>query len=437
MIFTVRRSRRSPWALKSCSSTGDSHLSHGIYCAMESDAPILIPLVMMALNSRPCSSSSPIAFTNRFPKASRVMLLKATIDKWFFTTKGFPSLPAVGSFKEGEFILQMNLWDKQLKIKWNLMVVYGRAHDEKKSEFLAELSAFCSNRKDPFIVGGDFNIIRSSDEKNTMSRLSTYTNVFNDVIHFYELREIYMNGGKYTWSNNQDPPTLVKLDRVLMDSSWEKYFPNVIVKKLPREISDHNPLILSTGNVQQKGGGPKFKFELVANGRKRKSKIYELESNGQKIVGDEALLQHATQFYKELFGPGQGNIFQIDEDLWSNEEKLNDMDNIELCKPFTIKEIKGALDQIEHNKAAGPDQIPIEFYQTCWEIIKDDVVKMFNDFHQNLMEDSRLNYGIITLLPKVKVATKIQQYRPICLLNCLYKWITKILALELSLLPRD
>ena len=45
---------------------------------------------------------------------------------------------------------------------------------------------------------------------------------------------------------------------------------------------------------------------------------------------------------------------------------------------------------------------------------------------------SRLNYGIITLLPKVQDAEKIQQYRPICLLNCLYKWITKVLTLRLE-----
>lgn len=29
----------------------------------------------------------------------------------------------VGSFTEGDFMLQMNLWDKQLRVKWNLIVV--------------------------------------------------------------------------------------------------------------------------------------------------------------------------------------------------------------------------------------------------------------------------------------------------------------------------
>jgi len=43
-----------------------------------------------------------------------------------------------------------------------------------------------------------------------------YIPLFNSLIHFYELRELNMNGGMFTWSNNQDAPTLVKLDRILV-----------------------------------------------------------------------------------------------------------------------------------------------------------------------------------------------------------------------------
>lgn len=49
------------------------------------------------------------------------------------------------------------------------------------------------------------------------------------------------------WSNNQLTPTLEKVDRILMNKEWEDLFPKVMVKKLPREVSDHNPLILSFG----------------------------------------------------------------------------------------------------------------------------------------------------------------------------------------------
>lgn len=55
-----------------------------------------------------------------------------------------------------------------------------------------------------------------------------------------------MTGGKFTWSNNQSNPTLEKLDRALMSKKWEDIFPSVVLNKLPREVSDHNPLILYT-----------------------------------------------------------------------------------------------------------------------------------------------------------------------------------------------
>jgi hypothetical protein len=57
---------------------------------------------------------------------------------------------------------------------------------------------------------------------------------------------------------------------------------------------------------------------------------------------------------------------------------------------------------------------------------------MFNDFYEGKLDVSRVNYGIITLLPKVSDAAKIQQYRPICLLKCLYKWIPKVLTIRLG-----
>ena len=46
----------------------------------------------------------------------------------------------------------------------------------------------------------------------------------------------------------------------------------------------------------------------IANGRKRKNTIISLDKDGLIIEGDENLLQHATEYYSDLFGPG--------EELW-------------------------------------------------------------------------------------------------------------------------
>jgi hypothetical protein len=87
---------------------------------------------------------------------------------------------------------------------------------------------------------------------------------------------------------------------------------------------------------------------------------------------------------------------------------------------------------MEKNSAPGLDHFPIEFYQHCWEIIREDLIALFADFYHMKLDIGRINYGIITLLPKIKEANTIKQYRPICLLNVIYKIFTKALMLRLD-----
>ena len=56
---------------------------------------------------------------------------------------------------------------------------------------------------------------------------------------------------------------------------------------------------------------------------------------------------------------------------------------------------------------ASLDNIHIEFYQICWEIIKDDIIHVFDDIHRCYLLVDRLNCGGITLLPKATNARKI------------------------------
>lgn len=51
---------------------------------------------------------------------------------------------------------------------------------------------------------------------------------------------------------------------------------------------------------------------------------------------------------------------------------------------------------------------------------------MFTNFADLNLDVGRLNYGSITQIPKVKEANKIQQYRPISLLNVIYKFSQKL-----------
>jgi hypothetical protein len=93
------------------------------------------------------------------------------------------------------------------------------------------------------------------------------------------------------------------------------------------------------------------------------------------------------------------------------------MENGFLTDDFLESEVRAAIFQMEHNKAPGPDGFPLEFYQVFWDVIKDDLMALFVEFHRGALPLNSLNFGTIILLPKEKDAKVIQQYKPICLWN--------------------
>jgi hypothetical protein len=103
-----------------------------------------------------------------------------------------------------------------------------------------------------------------------------------------------------------------------------------------------------------------------------------------------------------------------------------------LTEPYSEEEVMKAIFLMEHNKAPGPDGFPAEFYQTFWDTIKLDLLDLFNVLHAGQLELFRLNFGEVILLPKVNQAERIQQFRPICLLNISFKIFTKVATIRLN-----
>jgi len=123
--------------------------------------------------------------------------------------------------------------------------------------------ALCSNCANlPFLVGGDFNIIRNPSEKNNSRYNDRWPLLFNAIIESLNLRELELTRRKYTWANYAEVPTYEKLDLILITTDWEQKFLLASVQALTREISDHTPLLLDAGNPSHRGNSRNFKFEL-------------------------------------------------------------------------------------------------------------------------------------------------------------------------------
>lgn len=71
-----------------------------------------------------------------------------------------------------------------------------------------------------------------------------------------------MSGRQYTWANNLPNPTFEKLDRVLVATEWDQHYPLSSIVALTRDLSDHTPLLLNTGETRTCNQIQPFKFEL-------------------------------------------------------------------------------------------------------------------------------------------------------------------------------
>ena len=143
-------------------------------------------------------------------------------------------------------------------------------------------------------------------------------------------------------------------------------------------------------------------------------------------MGQKNLNVFISEYYKRLFGAPEPCGFTLNESFVTDLPQISPQENRILTSNFSEKEVLEAISQMEHNKAPGPDGFPAEFYQRFWSVIKAELMAMFAQLQQGDLPLYKLNFGVITLLPKKEDASRIEQYRPICLLNVSFKIFTKV-----------
>jgi hypothetical protein len=100
----------------------------------------------------------------------------------------------------------------------------------------------------------------------------------------------------------------------------------------------------------------------------------------------------------------------------------------ELSIPFTKEEIDAVIKSVPIDKSLGPDGFNGKLLKSCWHIIKDDMYDLCFQFYEGALNLESISMGHITLIPKVPSPEGIGDFRPITLLNCVLKLITKLLA---------
>jgi hypothetical protein len=134
--------------------------------------------------------------------------------------------------------------------------------------------------------------------------------------------------------------------------------------------------------------------------------------------------------FKNRMGTSNNAVMSFDLDsLVSIPENV---DLSELTSPFLVSEIENIIKQMPSDKAPGPDGFNGVFIKRCWPIIKTDILRLFMDFFDNRVNLAPINGSFLVLVPKCSNPTTVNDFRPISLLNCCVKMITKLLAERLQ-----
>jgi hypothetical protein len=91
---------------------------------------------------------------------------------------------------EGDFFVKFTLRYKSTDFKFVLYSIYGPAQSQYKGVFLAELANTCSKKNLPFLIGGDFNIMRKPEDKSCGDFDTKCPSLFNVVIESLDLRKL-------------------------------------------------------------------------------------------------------------------------------------------------------------------------------------------------------------------------------------------------------
>lgn len=103
--------------------------------------------------------------------------------------------------------------------------VYGPDNSGMLGDFLDDLEWVHITRCLPWCIGGDYHEILYVGERHRGIRRMRRMDCFGRFVDIMGLLDILTIGPQFTWSNFQPDPSMSKLDRFLISTDWEAYFP--------------------------------------------------------------------------------------------------------------------------------------------------------------------------------------------------------------------
>ena len=183
------------------------------------------------------------------------------------------------------------------------------------------------------------------------------------------------------------------------------------------------------------GEKPTQYFFRMVNQRAADKAITVLQdSDGKNISGNRKILDYCANHYSSLYSSTRVDTSQFHEfALDTDAPRLSDAERDACEGPVTIAEGKRALSDMAKNKTAGISGFSAEFFSAFWEQLGESIIDYFNDAKERRQLFITHRRGVLNLIPKKGDQKVLQNKRPICLLDVMYKLLAKILANRLNI----
>ncbi|XP_016191819.1 uncharacterized protein LOC107632665 [Arachis ipaensis] len=337
-----------------------------------------------------------------------------------------------------------------------LCLVYGAHGREEKRGVWEELSYVAGLCQVPFCFLGDFNEIMYAEDRKGATSLPTTGEEFKRWVHDIQLMDLALTDRKYIWFRGR---SCSRIDRVLVNVEWTEKFSDIRLKGGPRGLSDHCPLIVEGTKLQ---GGPRpFRsldswFTHEGFLRMVKTEWRSLE-DAQFTCKLKALIVPLRQWHKNTFGDMDKRLMRFEEEITrlGNLARIKgairgfykDLYRQEYVPRIGVRD--GLVKQISRDEAAALEVLPSEkeikeavwdcgssktprsdgynmnFIKKFWEDIGLEFIAAVLGFFQSAKLPMDLNVTWVTLAPKVEGAKEVKDFRPISMVGCVYKVISK------------
>jgi hypothetical protein len=109
---------------------------------------------------------------------------------------------------------------------------------------------------------------------------------------------------------------------------------------------------------------------------------------------------------------------------WPFQDSIDEAEASCLARDLEKEEVKEVVKAMNGDKVLGPNCFFMAFFQACWVVLKENIMKIFRDFHARGKFERSLNDTFITLIPNIPRAVDLKD---LCQL-VLWRAFTKLLS---------